>query len=36
MLAPSSVNHLRAYIRRAFNAARTAERFHGNTPSPAT
>jgi integrase len=28
----STVNHLRAYIRSAFNAARTAERFVGNNP----
>ena len=28
----STVNHLRAYIRSAFNAARVAERFTGNNP----
>ncbi len=33
-VSASTVNHLRAYIRRAFNAARAAERFHG--PNPVT
>ncbi len=33
-ISASSVNHLRAYIRRAINAARTSERFHG--PNPVT
>ncbi len=31
-LSASTVNHLRAYLRSAFNAARTAERFTGNNP----
>ena len=33
-VGPATVNHLRAYIRRAVNAARAAERFHG--PNPVT
>jgi integrase len=33
-VSASTVNHLRAYIRTAFNAARGAERFHG--PNPVT
>jgi integrase len=33
-ISAASVNHLRAYIRRAINAATTAERFHG--PNPVT
>ena len=33
-MSASTVNHLRAYIRTAFNAARAAERFHG--PNPVT
>jgi integrase len=33
-LSQASVNHLRAYIRRAINAAKTAERFFG--PNPVT
>ena len=30
--SPSTINHLRAYIRTIFNAARGAERFHGENP----
>jgi integrase len=33
-VSASTVNHLRAYIRTAFNAAKTAEHFHG--PNPVT
>ena len=29
---PATVNHLRAYIRRIFNSAISAERFHGKNP----
>jgi integrase len=30
--SPATVNHLRAYIRRIFNSAMSAERFHGKNP----
>ena len=32
VLSPASVNHIRAFIRRIFNAAHQADRFHGPCP----